>query len=188
MATTTAQPPSATNSTAAPVVECVIAVYETHEAAEDAVRKLQRGGIAMEKISIIGRDFHVREEIQGYYRPSDALKEGVSVGAWFGGLFGLLSGFGLFIFPVGGPLIVLGPLAGLIAGAITGAGIGALVSALMAMGLSKEDALKYKSRVEAGEFLLTVMGTSEELERARTILESTEQVDLQTHRGQRKAA
>jgi hypothetical protein len=31
----------------------------------------------------------------------------------------------------------------------------------MAMGVSKEDALKYKSRIEAGEFLLAVPGTPE---------------------------
>ena len=162
--------------------ESVIAVYSSHAEAEGAVHKLKRGGIPLERISIIGRNFQVREDIQGYYRPSDAVKEGVGFGAWFGGLFGLLAGFGLFIFPVVGPLIVLGPLAGLIAGAATGAGIGALVSGLMAMGVSKEEALKYKSRVEAGEFLVTVIGSPEEIETARGILEATGHVGLETHR------
>jgi hypothetical protein len=162
--------------------ESVIAVYQSHADAEQAVHKLNRGGIPMGKISIIGRNFQVREDIQGYYRPTDAVKEGAGFGAWFGGLFGLLAGFGLFILPVVGPLIVLGPLAGLIAGAATGAGIGALVSGLMAMGVSKEEALKYKSRVEAGEFLVTVIGSSEEIERARNILEGTGHVGLETHR------
>jgi hypothetical protein len=88
----------------------------------------------------------------------------------------------LFIFPVAGPLIVLGPLAGLIAGAATGAGVGALVSGLMAMGVSKEEALIYKSRVEAGEFLVTVIGSPEEIETARDILEATGHVGVETHR------
>jgi hypothetical protein len=110
---------------------------------KQAVRRLEKGGVPIEHVSIIGRDFKVREDIGGYYQPSDAAKEGAGFGAWFGGLFGLLLGFGFFVFPVS-PLVVLGPLAGMIAGAATGAGIGALVSALMAMGLSKDEALKYQ--------------------------------------------
>ena len=180
--TTVEQHTSPRTSTTTRMNESVIAVYNSHVEAEDAVHKLKRGGIPLERISIIGRNFQVREDIQGYYRPSDAVKEGAGFGAWFGGLFGLLAGFGLFIFPVVGPLIVLGPLAGLIAGAATGAGIGALVSGLMAMGVSKEEALKYKSRVEAGEFLVTVIGSPEEIETARGILETTGHVGLETHR------
>ena len=182
MATTTATAPRSTSTTGAPVKESIVAAYQTHEEAEKAVRKLEKAGIPIDEISIIGRDFQVREDIEGYYRPSDAAKEGAGLGAWFGGLFGLLSGFGLFVFPVAGPLIVLGPLAGLIAGAATGAGIGALVSGLMAMGLSRDEALKAKARVEAGEFLVAVAGTPDEIARARSILEETEHAGLQTHR------
>jgi uncharacterized membrane protein len=180
--TTIEQQTSPRTSATVRMNESVIAMYSSHTEAEDAVHKLKRGGIPLERISIIGRNFQVREDIQGYYRPSDAVKEGAGFGAWFGGLFGLLAGFGLFVFPVVGPLIVLGPLAGLIAGAATGAGIGALVSGLMAMGVSKEEALKYKSRVEAGEFLVTVIGSPEEIETARGILEATGHVGLETHR------
>ena len=54
----------------------------------------------MQKISIIGRNFELREDVQGYYRPSDAALEGVGFGAWMGGLFGLLMGFGMFVFPI----------------------------------------------------------------------------------------
>ncbi len=78
----------------------------------------------MQKISIIGRNFELREDVQGYYRPSDAALEGAGFGAWMGGLFGLLMGFGMFVFPIAGTLIVLGPLAGMIAGAVSGAGFG----------------------------------------------------------------
>src|ERR1700716_189332 len=179
MSTTTAAVPSskAQSQTVRPLTESVVAVYKSHRKAEEAVRKLERGGIPIRKISIIGHDFQVREEIQGYYRPSDAAKEGAGFGAWFGGLFGLLLGFGFFVFPAG-PLIVLGPLAGMIAGAATGEGLGALVSALMARGLSKEEALQYQSRVEAGEFLVAVMESPEEIVRARSILEGTGEVDI----------
>jgi uncharacterized membrane protein len=161
--------------------QSVVAVYRNHADAEEAVRRLQRGGIPMQKVSIIGRDWRVREDVEGYYRPSDAVKEGAAEGAWIGSLFGMFMGFGFFLFPVAGPLIVLGPLAGLIAGAIGGAGIGALVSGLMALGIPENEALKYKARLEAGEFLVVVNGTQDEVARAREILQATGQTDLQTH-------
>jgi hypothetical protein len=161
--------------------QSVAAVFRNHADAEDAVRLLQRGGIAMEKISIIGRDWQVHEDVEGYYRPGDAVKEGAREGAWIGGLFGMLMGFGYFLFPVIGPLVVLGPLAGLVAGAVGGAGLGALVNGLMALGIPKDQALKYRARIEAGEFLVVVHGTQDEVERAREILQTTHQTDLQTH-------
>src|SRR5689334_9235067 len=105
MSTATTVPRSKTGSLGN---ESVIAVYKTHQEAEEAVRKLERARISSRK------------------------------------LFGLLMGFGLFVFPVAGTLVVLGPLSGMIAGAIGGAGIGALVNALIALGMSKEQALKYQ--------------------------------------------
>ena len=182
MSTTTAVPTSKPQSQSVrPLSESVVAVYKSHREAEAAVRKLERAGIPIQKISIIGRDFQLREDVQGYYRPSDAAKEGAGFGAWFGGLFGLMMGFGFFVLPVAGSLIVLGPLAGLIAGAISGAGIGALVNALIALGMSKEQALKYQARLQAGEFLVSVVGTPDEVERARSLFEGTGEVDLETY-------
>jgi hypothetical protein len=74
-------------------------------------------------------------------------------------------------------------VAGLIAGAVSGAGFGALVSALMTLGMSKNDALKYESRLKAGEFLVSVTGTHEKIETARALLQGTGEVDLQTYQG-----
>jgi hypothetical protein len=159
----------------------VVAVFQNHADAEEAVRALEKGGIPIQKISIIGRDFQLREDVQGYYRPSDAAKEGAGFGAWFGGLWGMLMGFGLFLLPGAGPLIVLGPLAGLIAGAISGAGVGALVSGLMALGIDKEKALKLQARLQAGEFLVTVAGMPEEIERARQILQNSKPVEIEQY-------
>jgi hypothetical protein len=61
-------------------------------------------------------------------------------------------GFGLFVLPIAGTLIVLGALAGLIAGAISEAGIGALVNGLMALGIPKDRALKYQARYKLVSF------------------------------------
>lgn len=88
---------------------------------------------------------------------------------------------GLFILPIAGALIVLGPLGGLIAGAISGAGVGALVSGLMTLGIPQDQALKYQERLEAGEFLVVVHGTPEEATRAHEVLQTTSNTSLATH-------
>ena len=49
----------------------------------------------MQKISIIGRNFELREDVQGYYRPSDAALEG----AGFGTCRGSFSSMDEMLFP-----------------------------------------------------------------------------------------
>jgi len=168
------------------VDKSAIACYRNHFDAEAAVRSLISGGVPMREISIIGRNFETFEDVQGFYRPSDAALNGAGTGAWVGGFFGLMwAAMGFFVIPVIGPVLVLGPLAGLVAGAIGGAGIGALVSGLVAAGVPKDQALKYQSRLQAGEFLILVRGTADDIARSSEILDRTEHTDLQTHRGVR---
>ena len=94
-------------------------------------------------------------------------------------IFGLMFGaMGLFVFPAVGLLLVLGPLSGMIAGAIGGAGVGALVSALIAAGVPNDQALKYQSRLQAGQFLVVVHGGETEAARARELLRNTTPMDL----------
>ena len=38
----------------------VIAVYDNHSAAEDAVKELQKSGFDMKKLSVVGKDYHTR--------------------------------------------------------------------------------------------------------------------------------
>ena len=150
--------------------QAVIASYRSHPDAEAAVRRLSEGGLPITHISIIGRHFETHEDIQGFYRPADAALAGAGSGAWVGGFFGLLAGaMGFFVFPVVGALMVLGPLSGLIAGAIGGAGIGALINGLIATGVPRDQALKYKDRLQAGEFLVVVHGGAGETMRAHEI-------------------
>ncbi len=148
----------------------VVARYRSHGDAEDAVRLLHKGGIDPGKVSIIGRDFEMREDVQGFYRPSDRAAEGARQGTWVGGIFGLFTGLAFFMFPLVGPLFILGPLAGLIAGAVGGAGIGALVAGLAALGIDREKALRYQSHLQAGQFLLVVHSSRTDVDRAKEIL------------------
>jgi len=167
-----------------PVVfdQAVVASYPSHSEAEAAVHRLSEGGLPINRISIIGRNFETHEDVQGFYRPADAALDGAGTGAWYGGLFGLMMGaMGFFVLPAVGALLVLGPLSAMIAGAIGGAGVGALVNGLVASGVPREQALRYQERLQAGEFLVVVHGGAGETMRAHEILEGTAPTHLQAH-------
>ena len=162
--------------------QAVVATYRSHTDAEQAVRRLSEGGLPINQISIIGRNFETHEDVQGFYRPADAALDGAGQGAWFGGIFGLMLGaMGFFVMPAVGALMVMGPLSGMIAGAIGGAGVGALINGLVASGVPRDQALKYQERLQAGEFLVVVHGGAGEMMRAHEILEGTTPSHLQAH-------
>ena len=176
MSTQIAEPPL--NS----MPQSVVATYQNHADAEAAVRLLVARGLPITTISIIGRNFETHEDIQGFYRPTDAALAGAGQGAWFGGIFGLMFGaMGLFVLPVVGLLLILGPLSGMVAGAVGGAGVGALISGLVASGVPKNQALKYQDRIQAGEFLIVVHEGAREASLAEEILKETPQTSLQSH-------
>ena len=43
----------------------VVAIFESHSQAEDAVRELQKDGFDMKKLSIVGKDYHTEEHVVG---------------------------------------------------------------------------------------------------------------------------
>ena len=66
----------------------VVAIYETHTQAEEAVKELQRSGFDMKKMSIVGKDYHTDEHVVGYYTTGDRMKYWGKLGAFWGGLWG----------------------------------------------------------------------------------------------------
>ena len=151
----------------------VIAVYPDHASAEDAVRRLQKEGIPMQDLSIIGKDFQAVEQPLGFVTTGTVAGAGAKVGAWAGGLFGLLVGAAFLILPGVGPVVIAGPLAaallGGLEGAAAGAAFGGLTGALVGLGVSKDKAIRYESQVKAGKFLVTLRGDGPEVERAKSL-------------------
>ena len=167
----------------------VIAVYSDHSAAEDAVRRLEADGIDMKNASIIGKDFQAVEKPLGFITAGTVAKDGAKVGAWSGGLFGLLIGAAFLILPGVGPVVIAGPLAAALLGgaegALGGAAFGGLMGALIGLGVSKDKAIRYESEVKAGKFLVTLQGDAAQIERARYFVdndkaESSEVVERST--------
>jgi uncharacterized membrane protein len=160
----------------------VIAVFPDHASAEDAVRRLENEGIPMQNLSIIGKDFQAVEKPLGFVTTGTVAKDGAKVGAWTGGIFGLLVGAAFLILPGVGPIVVAGPLAvallGGLEGALAGAALGGLTGALVGLGVSKDKAIRYESQVKAGKFLVTLRGDGSEIERAKSLFSKAETTEV----------
>ena len=103
------------------VENSVVAIYRTHTDADRAVKELQRGGVDMHKLSIVGKGYHTDEQVVGYYNTGDRMKYWGKVGAFWGGFWGLLFGSALFMIPGLGPILVAGPLVAWIVAGLEGA-------------------------------------------------------------------
>jgi hypothetical protein len=154
--------------------DSVVAVYNSHAAAEAAVRELAKSGFDMKKLSIIGKDYSTEEGVVGFYNAGDRMKAWGKTGAFWGGLWGMLFGSALFVIPGIGPLFAAGPLVGWIVGALEGAavvgGMSALGAGLYSVGIPKDSILSYETQIKAGKFVVIAHGGRSQVEKSRTIL------------------
>jgi uncharacterized membrane protein len=136
----------------------VVAIFDSHERAEDAIRELQKSGFDMKKLSIVGKDYHTDEHVVGYYNAGDRMKYWGKLGGFWGGFWGLLFGSAFFSLPGIGPVLVGGPLVVWIIGALESAvvmgGLSALGAALYSIGIPKDSILQYETQVKNGKLLL----------------------------------
>ena len=163
----------------------VVAVFESHDQAEDAIRELQKDGFDMKKLSIVGKDYHTEEHVVGYYTAGDRMLYWGKLGAFWGGFWGLLFGSAFFWVPGIGQLLVAGPLVMWIVGALEEAavvgGLSALGAGLSSIGIPKNSVVQYETEVKNGKLLLVAHGTAEEVERAKDLLHQTEAKTTTVH-------
>lgn len=153
-----------------------VAIFNTHVDAEDAVHELQKSGFDMKKLSIVGKDYHTDEHVVGYYNAGDRMKYWGKMGAFWGGLWGILFGAAFFWIPGIGPVVVAGPLVSAIVGGLEGAvaagGLSALGAGLYSVGIPKDSVINYESSIKSDKFLLVVHGSGDDLAKAKDTLKS----------------
>ena len=163
----------------------VVAIYESHVEAENAIGELRKSGFDMKKLSIVGKDYHTEEHVVGYYNAGDRMKYWGKLGAFWGGLWGLLFGTAFFAIPGIGPVLVAGPLVAWIVsvleGAFVGGGLSAIGAGLFSIGIPRNSVLEYESAIKAGKYVLVAHGAIEEVNRAREVLHTTETPQIDFH-------
>ena len=161
--------------------DAAVAVFSSHAAAEKAVKELERDGFDLKKLSIVGKDFQTEEHVVGFYNTGDRVKYWGKLGAFWGGLWGLLFGAAFFWIPGIGLVAFGGPIVAMIVGALENAivvgGLSALGAALYSVGIPKDSVLDYEEQVKAGKFLLVLHGTKEEVNRAEEHLRQGDETE-----------
>ena len=166
-------------------LNAIVAVYNDHADAEKAVDQLKDAGFDMTKLSIVGKDYHTEENVIGYYNAGDRMKYWGKMGAFWGGIWGLLFGAALFVVPGLGPVVVAGPIAAWIVGALEGAvvagGLSAIGAGLYSIGIPKDSILRYEVALKADKFLLIAHGTADDVAKAKATIEHTSPVQVNVH-------
>jgi uncharacterized membrane protein len=152
----------------------MVAIYNTHQEAEEAVMTLQKKGYDMKNLSIVGKDYHTDENVVGFYNMDERMKQWGLNGAFWGSIWGVLFGSAFFIIPGVGPLFIAGAFVSALVGALEGAivvgSFSALGAALVSLGVPEDSIVEYETQVKAGKFMLLAHGHFEDTEKAREIL------------------
>ena len=149
-------------------------VFDSHAAAEDAIRTLGQSGFDMKKLSLVGKGCHSEEKPMGFYTTGDRIKAWGGTGAFWGGIWGLLLAPAVFVLPGLGVVGMAGPLVATLVGALEGAvvvgSLSALGAALTQIGVPQDQVIKYEAALKVDKYLLVVHGSADDQQRARAVL------------------
>lgn len=158
----------------------ISAVLKEEQQVDNVVRRLIDRGVPQDHISLMGQNFESKTRIAGFISKKDVILGGLRTGAVFGSLFGsllsLFTGIGVLFIPFLGSVVAAGPITSVLLGAASGAIAGSagagLASALATLGMPKEKAAVYETRIKAGEFLLMVEVPSNKSGEYQLLIES----------------
>jgi hypothetical protein len=159
----------------------VFGIYPTIGQAERGVDALVNGSYSNDDISVLAPDRQGTKDFahEKHTKAPEGATTGAAAGGAVGGTLGLLAGVGALAIPGLGPFIAAGPIMAALAGLGVGGAVGGLVGALVGMGVPEYEAKRYEGRVKDGGVLLSVhCGTSDEITRAKKILEDSGAQDI----------
>ena len=174
------------------MLNSVVAVYGKHLEADRAVKELQRGGIDLHAVSIIGRGAHTDEQAVGYYNLGDRMKHWGTLGALWGGFWGLLFGSAFFMLPGLGPVLAACTCGGVDRGRARERGGGGRRGRVGRGPLwhrhPQDSVVRYETAVKTDHYVLVVHGTAVQVAAAKEILDATHATHVALHAGEVLAA
>jgi len=161
--------------------KAVFAIYSTRAGAEHAAEMLLSSGFSTSDISVLLPENLGSKEMgtEKSTKAPEGSAAGAGTGAIIGGTLGLLAGIGALAIPGIGPLVAAGPIVATLAGLGAGGAVGGFTGALIGLGIPEFEAKRYEGRMQRGGILLSVhCETSEEIKRAKSVLEATRAEDV----------
>lgn len=160
----------------------LIAVLQDRIEAEEAYVTLEKEGLPMDKVSILGRGYKSADEF-GLIDPNEEAQKQTNQLAYWIIPFGFIAGYA-FNLQTGIQLIeFIGPIGNHILGGIFGAIAGGMGSLFVGGGIGllsgSGDALPYRNRLNAGKYLIVVKGSEALTRQATRILRQFEPENMQ---------
>lgn len=167
-----------------------VGTFSDYQTTATALRELKNTGFMMSRVSVAGADLDRHADLAGAQTSSqvtgsgttdpqndkeavDDAKKGAVAGGTVGGLTGLLVGIGALAIPGVGPVMLAGAAATAIATAISGSAIGAaagsLAGGLVGLNVPEDRANDYGARVDRGEYLVVVEGSTADIGMAEAV-------------------
>lgn len=155
----------------------LIAVLGDRQQAEQAYAELKQDGIPEKRINILGEGYKSADDF-GLIDPNQQAEKGAKKLAYWAIPFGFVAGYafnvltGIQLFSFTTPFIehiiggVLGAASGLLGSFFVGGGVGLTVGS--------GDALTYRNRLNAGQYIIAVKGSDNILRQATKILRGYE--------------
>ena len=163
----------------------VVAIFDSHETAEAAVKKLTAGGFDMKNLSIVGKGYHTEEKVVGFYSAGDRVRFWGTRGAFWGGLWGLFFGGMFLTVPLIGGVVVLGYFAATLISALETAvvvgGLSALGAGFYSLGIPTDSIIEYESAIRADSFVVMVHGDTDEVAQAKETLTGASATRVDVH-------
>ena len=158
--------------------KALVKVYENYDEAAKAVNLLLERGVLKKYISVIAKGEQEEKNEFEFNKENNNMIFWGEQGAFWGSLWGLLSGGILFWVPGFGPLVATGRILAAIAGMVGGAAIlgagGAMISWFIDVGIEKSLAHKYAEMLKENKILLIVHGEDAAVEMAEDIFAEAE--------------
>lgn len=152
----------------------VVGLFENHDHAEMAARRIKDQGLRTDDISIVekrgdsdgtgmGNIMNNRTGI------NDNISDGVVSGSVLGGLAGLLLGAGSMVIPGLGIIAAAGPITGLLSGTVTGGIVGGLID----LGIPENRSRQYEGEVRQGKILFSMKTDEGKVDQISSVLRSS---------------
>ena len=152
-------------------------VFNVHLEAQAAILLLSDAAFDMQQLSLIGKGYHSEKTPVGFYATGDRIKTWGGIGAFWGGIWGVLQPPALIFFPGLGLIALAGPVDSALVGALDSAvmvgGLSALGGAMTRIGISPTHAIKYETALMADKYVLIVHGSVDDVAKARAVLTLT---------------
>lgn len=162
----------------------IIAVLADRIQAEAAYSELEKEGLPMQQVSIVGNGYKSADEF-GFINPKQPARKQAKLMAFWLVPFGFLGGW-LFNVSTQYQLVsAVGPLGNHVIGGLLGAIGGAMGSIFVGGGvglsMGSGDALPYRNRLKEGKYLVVVGGAPSFTNKAARILRQLEPESVQTY-------